>query len=92
MVRVAIAGSGWYGCHIGMVLKDQCTQIRIFEKNDDIFTEASGNNQFRLHQGLHYPRSSITRYQSRDGFFRFSERYPSFSREIKNNYTKGLPS
>ena len=86
MVRVAIAGSGWYGCHIGMVLKDQCTQIRIFEKNDDIFTEASGNNQFRLHQGLHYPRSSITRYQSRDGFFRFSERYPSFSREIKNNY------
>lgn len=86
MVRVAIAGTGWYGCHIGMVLKDQCTEIRIFEKNDDIFTEASGNNQFRLHQGLHYPRSSITRYQSRDGFFRFSERYPSFSREISNNY------
>jgi hypothetical protein len=85
-MRIAIAGGGWYGCHIASVLKDQCAQLHLYEKNDTLFSEASGNNQFRLHQGLHYPRSSVTRHQSRDGYFRFSERYPGFSRSITENY------
>lgn len=85
-MRIAIAGGGWYGCHIASVLKDQCAQLHLYEKNDALFSEASGNNQFRLHQGLHYPRSGVTRHQSRDGYFRFSERYPGFSHNIKENY------
>jgi hypothetical protein len=60
--------------------------VSVFEKNKDIFLEASLNNQFRLHQGLHYARSSKTRFQSRDGFNRFIERYPSFSKSVNNNF------
>ena len=47
--------------------------------------EASGNNQFRLHLGFHYPRHYGTRAQSRDGFMRFVERYPQLSREVNEN-------
>ena len=85
-MKIAIIGAGWYGCHIGLSLKNNGFDIKIFEKNDDIFLESSTNNQYRLHQGLHYARSSLTRYQSRDGFLRFCERYPNFSQIIEENY------
>ncbi|WP_132251107.1 FAD-dependent oxidoreductase [Methylobacterium segetis] len=57
----------------------------MFEKNDRILDEASGNNQFRLHLGFHYPRHAGTRIQSRDGFSRFLERYSDLSRKISEN-------
>jgi hypothetical protein len=60
-------------------------EVDVYEKNDRLFTEASGNNQFRLHQGLHYPRSALTRHQSRDGYHRFVERYPKLSRAVQDN-------
>lgn len=85
-MNIAIIGAGWYGCHIAAMLKDQCTKLTIYEKNNYLLSEASGNNQFRLHQGLHYARSSATRIQSRDGFLRFSERYPFFAKKIEKNY------
>lgn len=85
-MNIAIAGAGWYGCHIASTLKGFNATVKIFEKNNDIFLESSSNNQFRLHQGLHYARSSLTRHQSRDGFLRFSERYPAFSKPISENY------
>lgn len=85
-MNIAIAGAGWYGCHIASALKGCDVTVKIFEKNADIFLESSSNNQFRLHQGLHYARSSLTRHQSRDGFLRFTERYPSFSKSISENY------
>jgi len=85
-MKIAIVGAGWYGCHIGLSLKNNGIDVKIFEKNDDIFLEASTNNQYRLHQGLHYARSSLTRYQSRDGFLRFCERYPNFSKIVDENY------
>ncbi len=85
-MRVAIAGGGWYGCHVASAIKERCTQLHLYEKNASLFSEASGNNQYRLHQGLHYPRSSETRHQSRDGYHRFCERYPNFAREVPRNY------
>jgi hypothetical protein len=84
-MKVAVIGGGWYGCHIAAMLKSHDADVCIIEKNDALFSEASGHNQFRLHMGLHYARSAITRHQSRDGFFRFSERYPKFSRLIEKN-------
>lgn len=84
-MKIAIAGAGWYGCHLAMTIQNDVNEITIFEKNNEIFAEASGNNQFRLHQGLHYARSSLTRLQSRDGYLRFCERYPHLSGEVNNN-------
>ena len=83
--KVAIVGAGWYGCHLGMMLDAMGCDIHIFEKNDDILREASGNNQFRLHLGFHYARHNRTRIQSRDGYARFTERYPSLTKPINNN-------
>jgi hypothetical protein len=59
--------------------------VQLFEKNDRLMQEASGNNQFRLHLGFHYPRHSGTRIQSRDGFSRFVERYSDLSRSVSEN-------
>ena len=84
-MKIAVIGAGWYGCHIAQSIKGYCENLDIYEKNESLLSEASGNNQFRLHQGLHYPRSSKTRYESRDGFYRFQERYPNFSKSITNN-------
>jgi hypothetical protein len=59
--------------------------VDVFEQHGRPLHEASGNNQFRLHLGFHYPRHHGTRVQSRDGFMRFCERYPHLSREIAEN-------
>ncbi|MCH8179346.1 MAG: FAD-binding oxidoreductase [Proteobacteria bacterium] len=84
-MKVAIVGGGWYGCHIASSLHAHGVEVALFEKNGRLFDEASGNNQFRLHQGLHYARSASTRYQSRDGYHRFVERYPKLSRTVESN-------
>lgn len=83
--KVAIIGAGWYGCHIGSSLKMLGFDVTVFEQHARPLHEASGNNQFRLHLGFHYPRHHGTRVQSRDGFMRFMERYPYLSREIPEN-------
>ena len=59
--KIAIIGAGWFGCHIGSELKKKNLEISIFEKEDDIFKNGSGNNTNRLHLGFHYPRSKKTR-------------------------------
>lgn len=83
--RIAIIGAGWYGCHIGLSLKLLGFDVTVFEQHARPLHEASGNNQFRLHLGFHYPRHHQTRVQSRDGFMRFMERYPYLSREVTEN-------
>lgn len=84
-LRIGIIGGGWYGCHLGLSFKSLGFDIKIFERHSRLLNEASGNNQFRLHMGFHYARHHGTRIQSRDGFMRFMERYPSLSREVAEN-------
>lgn len=83
--RIAIIGAGWYGCHIGLALQALGMEVDIFERAHRPFHYASGNNQFRLHQGFHYARHHGTRMQSRDGFIRFMERYPTLSADVQEN-------
>jgi hypothetical protein len=82
---LAIIGAGWYGCHIASSLSAIGMDVTVFEKNARPLYEASGNNQFRLHLGFHYPRHYNTRMQSRDGYMRFMERYPHLSASVVNN-------
>jgi hypothetical protein len=81
----AIIGGGWYGCHIAASFRALGFEVTLFERNGRLLHEASGNNQFRLHLGFHYPRHYGTRMQSRDGFSRFVERYPALSRQVTDN-------
>lgn len=85
MIRICIIGAGWYGCHIALSLRALGFEVTLLERNETLLSEASGNNQFRLHQGFHYPRHHGTRVQSRDGFMRFIERYPTLSRAVPEN-------
>jgi hypothetical protein len=83
--RIAVIGAGWYGCHIGLALAALGMDVEVFDKCRRPLHLASGNNQFRLHLGFHYARHHRTRIQSRDGFIRFTERYPTLSAEVPQN-------
>jgi len=71
--------------HIGLQLKKQGYEVVIFEKDKDIFMGASGFNQFRLHKGLHYPRSYVTRVQSLKGFDHFMKLYSHLTTQVDYN-------
>ncbi|KAL9651346.1 hypothetical protein ABK040_001298 [Willaertia magna] len=84
-MKIAIIGAGWYGCHLALVLKEEGHEVTIYEKNSEIFRGASGYNQFRLHQGLHYPRSYITRKQTLEGYKHFISRYECLTTSVDFN-------
>lgn len=83
--KVGVIGGGWYGCHIAYSLANLGFDVALFDRNSNLMQDASGNNQFRLHLGFHYARHHATRLQSRDGFQRFIERYPTLSAEVPQN-------
>jgi len=85
VLKVAIIGGGWYGCHIATTLVAFGMDVALFERSNKLFSSASGNNQFRLHLGFHYARHYETRVQSRDGYFRFMERYGHLTLPIDQN-------
>ena len=84
-MKIAIIGAGWYGCHIANYLKNLGLHVTVFERNAQIFEEASGKNQNRLHLGFHYARDYETRLQSRDGYNRFIERYATLTEPVPQN-------
>jgi len=59
-MRIAIVGGGIFGSTTAWLLAKNNHSVDLYEKNKDIFMAASGINQFRLHRGYHYPRSSET--------------------------------
>lgn len=83
MKNIAIIGAGWYGCHLATSLIESGYNVEVFEKNSEIFQESSGKNQFRLHCGLHYPRSYKTRKQISSTYNRFKNKY--FTENVKQN-------
>ncbi len=80
--KIIIIGTGWYGCHLALAFKKKGFQVKVYEKNQEIFSEASLYNQNRLHLGFHYPRSHITRVQSKKGYKLFNSCYPSLTRNL----------
>ena len=83
--KFGIIGAGYYGCHIASSFKALGFDVTLFDSESSLLSKASGNNQFRLHQGFHYARNYRTRVQSRDGYMRFIERYPTLSDSVKTN-------
>lgn len=84
-MKIAIVGAGWYGCHLGISLKNLGFDVIIYEKNDAIFEEASSKNQNRLHLGFHYARDAATRIQTKNGFEAFENLYNFTIEEINDN-------
>ena len=84
--KIAVIGAGWFGCFIANSLINKGYQVNVYEKNNDIFKNASGNNQNRLHLGFHYPRSKKTIEQSKEGFLEFKKELGGFTKKIFKNY------
>ena len=57
MKKIAIIGAGVYGCWIAFTLSKKGYEISIFEKNNEIISESSKLNQYRIHRGYHYLKS-----------------------------------
>ncbi|MBL0278469.1 MAG: FAD-binding oxidoreductase [Anaeromyxobacter sp.] len=71
-----MVGGGFFGCRIAQHLRLQGQEVLIVEQGPDLLLRASYNNQARVHQGYHYPRSLLTAIRSRANFARFIEEYP----------------
>jgi len=82
-MKIGIMGGGIFGVTAAIKLAEKGFAVDLFEKNDDILKSASGINQFRLHRGYHYPRSSET-------IVSCSESAPVFEREFPEAIISGL--
>ena len=58
--KIAVIGGGIFGTTAAVHLARAGFGVDLFERHGDILQEASGINQFRMHRGHHYPRSSET--------------------------------
>lgn len=56
---IAIVGAGIYGCCIALRMAKAGLRVSLFDPLS-ILRAASANNQFRIHAGYHYPRSTET--------------------------------
>lgn len=71
-----IIGGGFYGCAIALHLKSKGLQnIAVIERENQIVKRASYQNQARIHNGYHYPRSFVTGLRSRVNFPLFVKDY-----------------
>ncbi|HET7832238.1 MAG TPA: FAD-dependent oxidoreductase [Gallionella sp.] len=82
-----VIGGGFYGVSIASYLATarQMPRVLLIECESELLTRASYNNQARIHNGYHYPRSFTTAFRSRVNLPRFMRDYPA---AIQTNFTK----
>lgn len=82
-----IIGGGFYGAAISIYLAKQrgLKRILLVEREAALLTRASYNNQARVHNGYHYPRSFTTAYRSRINLPKFVRDWPE---AVKQDFTK----
>lgn len=73
-----IIGGGFYGSAIAIYLAKQrgLKRVLLVERESSLLTRASYNNQARVHNGYHYPRSFTTAYRSRVNLPKFVQDWP----------------
>lgn len=84
---VVIIGGGFYGVVIAIYLAKQrgFKHIVLVEREAALLSRASYNNQARVHNGYHYPRSFSTAYRSRVNLPKFVRDWPD---AVKQDFTK----
>ena len=82
-----IIGGGFYGAAIAVYLAKQrgFKRILLIEREPALMMRASYNNQARVHNGYHYPRSFTTAYRSRVNLPKFVQDWPQV---VKQDFTK----
>lgn len=81
-----IIGGGFYGTAIAIYLAKQrgLKRILLIEREPTLLARASYNNQARVHNGYHYPRSFTTAYRSRVNLPKFVREW---SQAVKRDFT-----
>ncbi len=87
MYDAIVIGGGFYGAAIAIYLKTHrgFAKVLLLESESDLLLRASYNNQARVHNGYHYPRSFTTAFRSRVNLPRFVKDYPQ---AVKRDFTK----
>lgn len=82
-----IIGGGFYGSAIAIYLtkKRGLRRVILLEKESELLVRASYNNQARVHNGYHYPRSFTTAFRSRVNLPRFVQDWPQV---VKQDFVK----
>jgi glycine/D-amino acid oxidase-like deaminating enzyme len=78
MYDAIVIGGGFYGTAIASYLlrKRGLRRVVVLEREAGLMKRASFNNQARIHNGYHYPRSFTTAFRSRVNLPRFVRDYP----------------
>lgn len=84
-MKIRVLGAGWYGCHLALALLRDGHQVELHEIAPHIFAGASGACPARLHQGMHYPRSRLTRAACQDHAAEFMRAYGHLTRAVHTN-------
>nr|WP_319633886.1 FAD-dependent oxidoreductase [Pseudomonas sp. IAC-BECa141] len=82
-----IIGGGFYGCAIAIYLAKNrgFKRVLLVERESSLLLRASYNNQARVHNGYHYPRSFTTAYRSRLNLPKFVRDWPE---AVNQEFTK----
>ena len=82
-----VIGGGFYGATIAIYLARErgLQTIVLMEREAALLQRASYNNQARVHNGYHYPRSFTTAYRSRINLPRFVQDWPQ---AVKTDFVK----
>lgn len=82
-----VIGGGFYGVAIAIYLARQrgLKHIVLVERESALMTRASYNNQARIHNGYHYPRSYTTAFRSRVNLPKFISDWPN---AVTQDFTK----
>ncbi|MET7637211.1 FAD-dependent oxidoreductase [Streptomyces sp. NPDC005438] len=85
--RVAVVGCGVFGAVTALRLAEEGHRVTVFERARRPLSQASFNNQNRLHLGFHYPRDRTTAEQCVRGYQRFREEFaPCVVTDFPNGY------
>ncbi len=71
MKEIIVIGGGFFGVCIAEHFAKRGDRVRLYERESALMSRASFNNQARVHNGYHYPRSVLTALRSRLSFPRF---------------------
>ncbi|MFZ5104386.1 FAD-dependent oxidoreductase [Enterobacter roggenkampii] len=73
--QIIIVGGGFFGMYLAEQFSLLGHKVKLFEKEKNYMSRASYNNQARVHNGYHYPRSILTALRSRISFPRFVDEF-----------------
>lgn len=87
MADAVVVGGGFYGTVIAAYLARvrKLERVVLLEQEDGLLRRASFNNQARVHNGYHYPRSYVTAFRSRVNFPKFVTDWPD---AVERRFTK----